>query len=121
MVAQIGLKTILRFVFIFFVVILVVGYGFFSARYLIEGPKIIVHTPKNNDSFKSSLMEVVGETENISYISLNGKTIFVNEKGCFKEKLLLSEGTDIISLYAKDKMGREITKSIKVSYFPSSS
>lgn len=91
-------------------------YGIFTARHLIEGPIITVTSPANGALVGNSLVEIQGNVQNISFITLNDRQIYADEKGNFKEKLLLYPGYSIMKLYAKDRFGREITKGLSLVY-----
>lgn len=88
------------------VFIIIISYAFFNARLLIAGPKIIINQPESGSVFDSPLIEIQGEAYNTSFISMNGHSIYINEQGQFKEKLLLPPGTSIIKLDARDRFDR---------------
>ena len=108
-----------RFVIILSVV-LIVSYGIFNARNLLTGPVIEVFNPTNDTETDTNLLTVKGRAENITFISLNDKPIFVNKEGLFEEKLLLSPGANIIEIRARDYFKKEILKTIKIYYKQSS-
>ena len=91
-----------------------VGYSLFSARHIIKGPTISVETPQNGELAKDSFVEIKGKSENLNYITLNDRQIFIDDEGNFKEKLILYKGENTLKLYGKDKFGRETTKYIQV-------
>jgi hypothetical protein len=95
-------------------VLIIIGYTFFSTRHLIQGPLITIETPISGETSNSALIEVSGIARNINFISLNDRPIYIDDKGNFKEKLLLSPGLNIIELYAKDKFSREVVKHLEV-------
>ncbi len=94
----------------------ILGYTYFQLQNLITGPVITISLPQNGTTLTSSLVEVTGSTKNISDISLNGRHIFIDEQGDFKEKVLLSPGYNIITLQAKDKFGRETKNILELVY-----
>ena len=49
----------------------------------------------------------------MSFISMNEKPIFVDEGGLFEEKLLLSPGSNIIEIKAKDRFKKKLLKQLK--------
>jgi len=83
-------------------------YGLFKAWDFLVGPKIIIESPKDGETFSSSYIEIKGEVKNVSFLSLDGRQIFADQNGNFKEGLLLARGYNIIELSAKDKFNREI-------------
>ncbi len=97
-----------------FIGAIVVGYSLFSARHIIKGPTITIESPANGSLTESNFVEIKGKTENLNYISLNDRQIFIDDDGNFKEKLILYQGENTLKLYGKDKFGRETTKYIQV-------
>jgi hypothetical protein len=96
--------------------ILVVAYALFQSRNLIIGPEIKSLTPSTDSTFTSPLVTVAGVAQNVSYISLNGRAIFVDPEGNFSEQLLLSPGYNLWNVSARDKFGRTISKNIELVF-----
>ena len=96
--------------------VIVIGYIIFNFRVFIAGPKIEVTSPENGSTVTEPLIDVVGLATNISQIQMNNNTIFLSENGEFKEFLLLNPGYNIISIDAKDKFGRSVSRKIEVVY-----
>ncbi|MDO8510516.1 MAG: hypothetical protein Q7S15_02740 [bacterium] len=99
-----------------FLILFVAGYSFYQARKLIAGPRIAIESPSNGAMLGSSIVEIVGKAENISFISMNDRPIYVDEQGIFKEKLLLAYGYNIIKVAARDKFGRNTVETLEVVY-----
>lgn len=99
-------KKIIIFVCAVFLVGATLGYVYYQARALIAGPIIVVETPKNFASIEGPLLEIRGTAENISFLTLNDRQIFVDEEGVFLEYLVPPKGYSIIKIEAKDKFGR---------------
>lgn len=80
-------------------------YAAYQARFLIQGPQItlaeepaIVHTERS--------VTLTGDTRNIARITLNGRQIFTDETGIFEEVLWLENGYTVATLSAEDRYGR---------------
>lgn len=99
---------ILSFVFI------IILYGLFQARNLIQGPVIQIHTPENGATIEDALVHIKGEAHNISEITLNDRLILVDEMGYFEEQLLLPEGYTIMTLKARDRFGRTTKETLQL-------
>lgn len=97
-------------------VVLLVCYGIFNARNLITGPTIEIFSPTSNVETAKNVITVKGRADNVSFISLGGKPIFVNKEGLFEEKMLLSPGINFIEIKARDRFKKEIAKIIKIYY-----
>lgn len=98
------------------IALLVIGYIAFNFRIFVAGPGIEIISPVNGSVSQEKLVLLNGVATRISYISLNGRPILVNEEGHFNESLLLNPGYNIITLEAKDKFDRSITKKIELVY-----
>jgi hypothetical protein len=94
----------------------IIGYGAFRAKSLVEGPEIAVVSPLDGALVGESLVEIRGTAKNISFLTLNDDKIFTDESGEFREKILLSYGYNIMTLEAKDRFGRTTTKTLQLIY-----
>lgn len=92
------------------------GYALYQTKSLREGPQLLITTPLNGSLATTSLLVISGTAKNISWITLNGRQIYVDEAGNFREQLLLSYGYNIITLSAKDKFGRTVSKKLELVY-----
>jgi hypothetical protein len=97
-------------------ILFIVGYTFYEVQRIVYGPRIVINTPENGSLVSQSLIDVSGDTQNIKDISLNDKKIFIDEKGNFSEKVLLSYGYNVLTLKASDKFGRKIVKTLEIIY-----
>ena len=89
-------------------------YTIFQAWKLISGPIIEVFTPQNGAVYNSTLIQIEGRAQNISYLNLNDRMIFTDKDGKFSEKLLLSPGLNIIKIDGKDRFRTHREKIIQV-------
>lgn len=97
-------------------VLLLISYGIFNARNLIMGPTIEIFSPAKDLETTENVITIKGRVENATFISLNQKPIFVDTEGLFEEKLLLSSGSNIIEIKAKDRFKNEVQKMVKIYY-----
>jgi len=109
-------KLHLKIIITAIVVAGVFGYAYSRMRNLIEGPQIVITAPENGRTVDSSLINIRGETRNITSISLNGRTIFTDEDGHIQERVLLSYGYNVLEFRAQDRFGREIKKVLELVY-----
>ncbi len=108
------INFLLKFGTIFILVAGFALYGLYKAEVFREGPEIAVNEPRDGQTVKNSFVEISGTAKNISSISIDGRPIFTDEKGFFKENLLLAKGYNIIEVQAVDKFGKKIKKIIRV-------
>ncbi len=93
----------IRIGFVVLLGLVIVAYSGFQAQKIIRGPVIKIYSPQNGSTYSKALIEIEGLAQNIAHINLNGRKIFTDKNGYFKEKLLLSPGYNIIKLDAEDK------------------
>jgi len=108
----------LRSTLAYFGVILIVGlimlYVGYQARFIIAGPTVNIHTDDSISTERTITLE--GQAYNIVSIDLNGRTIYTDERGYFKETLVLENGYTIATVRAKDRYGRTTTESRSFVY-----
>ncbi len=102
----------------FLLVAVIVGYALYQFRAIIAGPEIILTSPQNGITSTSSLITVSGVARHVKEITLDGRSIFIDLKGNFREQLLLMPGYNIIELTARDVEGREQKKAVELVYRP---
>ena len=107
-------KTVIKILLSIFIVIGIAGYSLYQARNLINGPELAIASPLNGATVNNALVHIQGTAKNVSYISLNNRQIFVDNKGAFTEDLLLAPGYNVWELQAKDKFGRIVSKKIEL-------
>lgn len=101
----------------FVVVIIVVAYTLFNSRLIIKGPVVIVESLTNGQIIEGdNLIEIKGKTENISFISLNGRQIFIDKDQNFSETILLTNKINPIEIYAEDKFGKITAQKFTLVY-----
>lgn len=114
------LRSFLKITFSLILFLLIVGYVAFQARFLLMGP--IVHlTTETKPVYNERTIEIVGQADNITNITLNGRPIYTNENGVFSEKLVLENGYTIMTIRAHDRYGRETNLTRSFVYRPASS
>ena len=101
-----SLRTILIVVGVFGGGMLLLAYLVFQARFLLQGP-IIVLTDEPANVQEERVVMLSGSVKNITRLTLNGRQIFTNELGYFDEALVLENGYTIATLAATDRYGRE--------------
>jgi len=110
------LQSALRFIFYGVIALLVLFYAYYQSRNLLAGSYLAFESPKNDSIVTDSVVTITGEAARIAFIKLNGRQIFVDGTGVFKEKLPLLPGHNIIQLHATDRFGRVTTKELYLTY-----
>ena len=93
---------------------LIIGYGAWRSFNYARGPAIEVFQPKDGSAISASTIEVIGRADRVNSLSVNGMSVSLDEKGNFRENLVVFPGVNIITLDAKDQFGRATEKQIEV-------
>lgn len=86
-------------------------YSYAKMRAVINGVKV---TAKIENTESSSLAFITGNARNATYISLNGREIFIDKDGTFKEPIALLSGLGVVTIQAQDKFGNISQKEFEV-------
>jgi hypothetical protein len=92
-----------------FAIILVFGYE--KMCFIWNGVKIEATI---NQEANSSLLEVRGNAEKATHITLNGREIFIDKEGNFSELIAVLPGFSIVTLNAEDKFGKTFEKKFEI-------
>ena len=98
------------------IVLIILGYSYYQTKDYLKGPILELIEPANNSTHYQNDVTIKGYAKNISYISMNGRQIFTDQSGQFSEKILLSEGYNIIDISTEDKYERKNQKILKLVY-----
>ncbi len=113
----ITIHQVLRLSFLFLFLGGIVWYMLFQARLLLAGPEIaLLNEPNAVQSDQTVLLD--GVAKNITELSLNGKPIFTDKEGYFRQALVLERGYTIMTLDAKDRYGRTTSLSRSFVHTP---
>ena len=93
-------------------------YAYFQSEEFLRGPILVIEEPRNGLTATTSRVAVQGFAHNVSFLTLNGRPIFTDELGRFKESVLLEEGYSIMTLVARDRFGHSIEKRLELVYNP---
>jgi len=96
--------------FIFLIVFIFGGYFLYQLKSFLFGPQIIVNNLKEYSAAAEPFFEIQGTAKNISEFYLNGRKIFTDTEGNFKENFLLANGMNTLQLKTKDKFGNQIAR-----------
>lgn len=93
---------------------IVLGYAAFAATDFVRGPTIEVASPSDGSVSASRVVEISGTAKNLSFLTLNGDKIYTDESGAFSERILLSDGYNVMTLEAQDRFGRTARKTLQL-------
>lgn len=83
----------------------------------------IVSTPEIHFIYPSSstfetmedLIEIKGDINNGTVLTINGEPVYINEDGTFEKKLFLSEGTNTFEFVLVNRFGKETREHIRIN------
>lgn len=99
--------------FIGLVALLVFGYLFFQLITFYLRPRLIIVSPQPNSTVPTQFI-LTGQTSPRATLEINQQTVPVDEQGSFSYQLILSPGTQVITLTAQNSPQRTTTKQIFV-------
>lgn len=108
-------KKTLALAGLFVLAIVFSTYALFQAREYLLGPSVEIVEPKNYEIAEKKIITVYGKIERASFVTLNGKDIFIEANGILKEEIALQKGYNFIKIWVKDRFGREKTETLIVS------
>jgi len=109
-------RWVVTSIFIFFALILI-GYGLFEGRRLLQGPQISIHSPIDGSSTSTTAIVVTGMARNVSFLTLDDQPAFTDESGYFAVTLSPPPGYTVVTVAAVDRFGRRATESVSVNIF----
>ena len=107
-------KFWLKIVLLMMLFIVLFGYSYYKTKDLILGVRLIVEGIENGETVSRSEVELSGEASRAIFLSINGREIFIDQDGKFKDSLILLPGYNIITVQARDKFGKEKKKVFEV-------
>jgi hypothetical protein len=112
-------KTKIKIGFLSLGILSIVVLTGFELRKVIAGPKVTI-TCKTNPCERvvtqDKLYSLSGNTVNISDIHIGDRKIYTDTSGKFNEYIILYPGSNNLSIFAKDRFGKEVKKDISVYY-----
>ena len=103
---QMNLGRVLKWSLCVLMLAVCVWYVTFQARRLITGPSITLED-SGETVLSTRVTTIAGTADNITSLTLDGRPIFTDDDGAFREQLVLENGYTIMTLRAKDLYGRE--------------
>lgn len=94
----------------------IISYSYFETAQIIHGPTIEIDNPTNGYSATESIVEIQGKVKNVSYMFMNGRPIFADSSGNFKEGVILSPGYNSIYIEAIDRIGKKRSQILEMVY-----
>lgn len=116
MLTRYGTKKIIRTAIFISIFCVVIGYAIFATHDFILGPSLTITEPINGSSFTVPSINIKGVVKRIQDISLNGRSITIDDKGNFNEMVLLAPGYNVFAFVIRDKFGRSKEHRLEFTY-----
>jgi Glucodextranase, domain B len=116
---SITFATIVRTGLVLVLLFGLVLYVLWQARFLLAGPQVTI-TEAPDRITAERIVTIAGQTSNITSITLNGRQIFTDPTGYFREALVLENGYTIATIAATDRYGRTTQVERPFIYIPAS-
>jgi len=94
--------------------ILIALYALSRSLNYIRGPQIEIFQPINGSTISTSTVTIIGRADRVNSLDLNGRTIFIDESGNFKETLLVFPGVNTITMTAHDQFDRSVQNTLEL-------
>lgn len=91
----------------------IVTFSYMKMDFIFKGVQIDALVNKTDSS---PLVSVSGKAPHATFISLNGREIFIDKDGSFSEQVALLPGLSVLTLNAEDKFGNTKEKKLEVMY-----
>jgi hypothetical protein len=96
------------------VICIIVAYALWRSFTYVQGPSISITEPQNGDTITASTTIIRGIVERANSITLNGKSISIDEQGNFIETIIIFPGVNVISFEARDQFERSVETKVRV-------
>lgn len=102
----------MRRVAIIVIILVVLGYGLFEARRILEGPQITIIYPQNGSATSTNTLVISGEAQNVAFLTINDAPAYADEEGYFTQVLSPPLGYTVVTVAATDRFGRRASKTV---------
>jgi cytoskeletal protein RodZ len=98
-------------------ILLTSGYIIWQVWSINKTPSLQITSPQNNAVIAGAAVEVSGSTDPSTNLTINNQNVFVDSKGGFKTQLGLSPGPKEITITAKNRFGKSVSRTITVTAY----
>lgn len=116
---HISFATLVRTSLVLLGLLCLMAYVLWQARFLLAGPQIVIIEAPDRVTAER-IVTIAGQANNITSITLNGRQIFTDPTGYFREALVLENGYTIATIAATDRYGRTKKLEQPFIYIPAS-
>lgn len=95
-------------------VVIAMGYLVFQVSAINRTPSIKIFEPSSGSIVKGSVVNVAGQADTGSTVSINGQSVFVDEQGKFSTALSVAVGQKELLISAQNKFGKQSEQKLLV-------
>jgi magnesium-transporting ATPase (P-type) len=88
-------------------------FAYMKMSFVLTGVQINANIERSNNT---PVTVISGTAKNATYLSLNGREIFINKDGSFSESIALIPGLSVVTITAQDKFGMNKEKKFNLVY-----
>jgi len=77
-------------------------------------PRLVIMNPTNDETISGNSVAIAGVTDEDAKLTINDQPILVNDKGEFKENILLQSGINAITISAVNRFNKSVSKKINI-------
>jgi cytoskeletal protein RodZ len=97
-----------------FVVLVLAIYFFFQYSSFFFPPELTIQNPKNGQKISGNIVEVSGKTDPYATVTVNDSEVYVALDGTFKKAEYMFSGNNQVTVVAKNRYGKETSKTVTV-------
>ena len=116
MARELTAKNILRFGSIILLFLVISGYGIWRSRDLLFGIKITTSGITDGMTETNSVLDFYGNVRHANGLTINSMIVPLAQNGTWHDILALLPGENVITITARDKFNRTISKQFHVYY-----
>ncbi|MEK7571076.1 MAG: helix-turn-helix domain-containing protein [Patescibacteria group bacterium] len=88
------------------ILVAIAAYLAFQYRYLVLPPSLTIDTPKE-EQLDATTITVSGKSDPNATVSINNQSVAITSDGTFSKTMIVFPGKSIITIKAKNRMGKE--------------
>lgn len=97
-----------------FAVIIFLAYLTVQYTSILSAPKLEIYTPADDITTTATVVEVSGETEEGTTVSIDGQLVRIDQSGNFNYQIKLKDGKNVIDVIASKRLSPKTKKTIVV-------
>ena len=92
----------------------IIGYIFYSVENFTSAPNLEISSPSTESVIREDHVEIIGKTDAGATLQINDQTVYLDDKGNFRETAKLQPGLNNIEIKATNRIKKETVKTIKI-------